>query len=443
MNTPIYDFLIKYSNSHFSRFHMPGHKGIGKLCEKLDITEIKGADALFEADGIIAESEKNATELFSSQKTLYSVSGSTLCINTMLALACQGKDNPLVIAVRNAHKAFVNSCVLTGAEVKWVYPDYSQNSITSGIYTADDIEKAILSSDRKPACVYITSPDYLGFMADIKSIAYVCHKNGVMLLVDNAHGAYLNFLDKSLHPLALGADMCCDSAHKTLPVLTGGAYLHISKNADSSLYRNAKTTMGLFASTSPSYLILASLDLCNAYLDTRMRDDLADITAKLDTLKEKLCDKGFDIVGNEPLKLTVKTQNTGFSGIETAEIMRSNEIECEYADATHIVFILSTMTSQNDIEKLGKALLGMKFKKALLSDEKLYFDEPVRAMSMRKAVFSDSEQTAVENSSGHICSKVVIACPPGIPVVVPGEIIDSNIIKIFQKYSISHVNVVK
>lgn len=441
MNTPVYDFLKRYADSDFSRFHMPGHKGQGKLCEALDITEIKGADSLFSANGIIAQSEKNASALFGSGKTLYSCAGSTLCINTMLALCCNGEDN-VVVAVRNAHKAFVNSCVLIGARVKWVYPEYREGSITSGKYTPSDIENAILSCEKTPACVYITTPDYLGFMADIKAIAEVCHRNGVKLIIDNAHGAYLGFLDKSLHPLALGADMCCDSAHKTLPVLTGGAYLHISKDTDNSFMMNAKTTMGLFASTSPSYLILASLDLCNDYIDTSIRADLQRVIKRLDGIKARLIEKGIDVVGDEPLKLSIRAQSTGLSGTELSDILSQRLIECEYADKTHIVFMLSSVTKERDMKRLEDALLSFEAKKVITADS-VVFPKPQSVMSMRKAVFSQSEEINITCASGRICSKVVIACPPGIPIVVPGEIIDESVIKIFQRYSIFTVNVVK
>ena len=443
MKTPIYDFLTQYNNEQFCRFHMPGHKGNGTLCEAFDITEIKGADSLFSADGIIAESEKNATKLFGTQKTLYSTQGSTLCINTMLALACQGQENPLVIAVRNAHKAFVNSCVLIGAQVKWIFPKYSQNSITSGEYSVLDIKKAILECDRKPCCVYITSPDYLGVMADIKSIAEICHENDIALLVDNAHGGYLKFLENDIHPITLGADMCCDSAHKTLPVLTSGGYLHISKKANKTFCDNAKTTMSLFASTSPSYLTLASLDLCNKYLNDEISSKLVVIIERIDKLKIKLSEYGFFCVGDEKLKLSLYTINNGLYGYDVAQMLRNNKIECEYADQTHIVFMFSSETTTQEIDILEKALLHIRQPRIKLMPTEFCYTPPKISCDMRSAVFSTSEEIDTEKSEGRICSKVVIACPPGIPVVVPGEIINYEAIKILKKYSIMQVNVVK
>lgn len=151
--------------------------------------------------------------------------------------------------------------------------------------------------------VYITSPDYLGNQAKIFELANVCHKYDVLLLVDNAHGAYLKFLPTSLHPIDLGCDMCCDSAHKTLPVLTGGAYLHLSKKRLSFLDSDVKEAFRLFGSTSPSYLILQSLDLANVYLE-QLTNKLTDFIPIIDTMKQKLIENGYQLIGNEPLKLT-------------------------------------------------------------------------------------------------------------------------------------------
>lgn len=446
MNTPIYDFVSNYSKSGFTRLHMPGHKGTGILGEPLDITEIKGADSLFEANGIIAESEKNSSELFGTKKTLYSTQGSTLCIQTMLALATMGKHNdekPLIVAARNAHMAFLNSCILLDIDVKWVYPDYCQGSIASGKYDENDIEKAINECDRKPCAVYITSPDYLGCMADIKAISKVCKDKNIALIVDNAHGAYLNFLNENLHPINLGADMCCDSAHKTLPALTSCAYLHISKNAPENYSLNAKSTMALFSSTSPSYLALCSLDLCNRYLSDEIKNDLIKIIPQIEKLKANLLALGFILCGDEKLKLTIYTIASGLYGYDVAEIMRENKIECEYADETHIVFMFSSKSTTEDINRLYNAFKGIKQPKTKINPPKFYLDNLKTAMSMRQAALSESEEIPTELSEGRICAKTKITCPPGIPVCISGEVISANTILILKRYSINFVNVLK
>ena len=270
MNTPICDFVNKYAESEKARFHMPGHKGKGFLgTEHLDITEIDGADVLYNAKGIIKESQENASKLFGSEKTLYSAEGSSLSIRAMLYLALlyakQSGRKPAIAAFRNVHKAFISASALLDIETQWIYPENQSGIISCGI-SPQNVDVLLTGIEEKPAALYVTSPDYLGNVQDIAGLSEVCKKHGILLLVDNAHGAYLKFLPQDIHPITLGADICCDSAHKTLPVLTGGAYLHISENAPDILYAEAERAMSLFASTSPSYLILQSLDIANKYM---------------------------------------------------------------------------------------------------------------------------------------------------------------------------------
>ena len=262
ISTPICDFVRRYADEERVRLHMPGHKGKPRLgCEGLDITEIPGADDLYHPRGIIAESEENASRLFGFP-TFYSTEGSSLCIRAMLFLALAGKKNRRVLAGRNAHKTFLHTAVLLDFEISWLWPE-GERRLESCPISAGQVERAILAEAEPPAAVYLTSPDYLGNTLDITSISAVCRRYGVLLLVDNAHGAYLKFLSR--HPMDLGADMCCDSAHKTLPVLTGGAYLHVTKEFAGGV----KDAMALFGSTSPSYLILQSLDMANRFLRPR------------------------------------------------------------------------------------------------------------------------------------------------------------------------------
>ena len=188
MKTPIYDFLLQYTEKKPVRMHMPGHKGrfgppLLQTAAELDLTEIPGADSLFEADGIIAESEKNAAALYGTAYTFYSCAGSTLCIQTMLLLMKQ--EGRAVIAARNVHRAFLNACVLLDLPVQWVYPR-SSDSILSGVYAPEDFAAA-LEQLRRPACIYITSPDYLGHKADIGALAEICQKYHAKLPVPIWH----------------------------------------------------------------------------------------------------------------------------------------------------------------------------------------------------------------------------------------------------------------
>jgi arginine/lysine/ornithine decarboxylase len=282
VNTPLNDFLVNYSNEKKIRLHMPGHKGrffSDKLFYECDITEIAGADSLYEANGIIRESEKNAEKLFRSGTTVYSASGSTLCIQAMVYLMkCEGRR---IFYVGNPHRAFWNVCKLLGIVPKKLPENEVAEEEKSTISAKPKHDFAEIPNAEKLA-IYITSPDYFGNITDIEKY----RQADVKILVDNAHGAHLAFYEDSRHPLHHGADLVCDSAHKMLPVLTGGAYLHSSEPNMSKTLKNA---MAMFGSTSPSYLILQSLDLCNTYLDKHIRDDIKRTSKLLGDSKIRDC----------------------------------------------------------------------------------------------------------------------------------------------------------
>ena len=422
---------------------MPGHKGKKFLgIEKFDITEISGADVLNDSAGIIRESEKNASVLFNSGATFYATEGSTAVIYAMLALIKkENVDRQVILAARNVHKAFVQGCALCDFDVNWLMPkDFS--SILKCEITAEMVEKKIINSDNKPAAVYITSPDYLGNTLDIAEISKVCKKYDVPLLVDNAHGAYLGFLKKSLHPIHLGATVCCDSAHKTLPVLTGGAYLHISKDAPKDFAEKAKSKLALFTSTSPSYLILQSLDLCNKYLAGGFEEKLEKCIDKVTEVKRYIEEKGFCVLKSEPLKIVIDAGESGYSGEDLAEILRKNRIEPEFYDDDFVVLMVGPQNKNKDFGRLKKVFSTITPNKAI-EKENIVIPRPDVKLSIREAVFSDFEEIAVEEAEGRICAAPSVSCPPAVPIAVSGEVITKETIKLFKKYGIEEIKVVK
>lgn len=446
MTTPIADFVKKYAQKNVSRFHMPGHKGKSFLgCEALDITEINGADVLGSASGIIAESEENASTLFGSGHSFYSTEGSSLAIKAMLALIkkkAPKRERTRVIAARNAHKAFIYACGLMDIDVKWLYPKEFTHLCSCQI-TAEDIEAALKNSENIPHAVYITSPDYLGNIADIKGISTVCHRYGIPLLVDNAHGAYLAFLGNSQHPLTLGADMCCDSAHKTLPVLTGGAYLHMSKNYREYSVEEVRGALSLFASTSPSYLILQSLDACNAYITDGYRSRLATLTEKVRELKRELEMLGFPAVPSEELKIVFSRNDCAYSGEELAAHLTSFGIEVEFADRDYAVLMVTPENTDSDLKRVHNAFCALKPKAPLGNDTPSLLTPPYCKISVREAIFSDSEIIEVKDSEGRICAAPTVSCPPAVPIVVSGEVISAAAIELMRYYGIETIEVIK
>lgn len=437
MNTPVADFVQRYAKAGTARLHMPGHKGRCFLgCEPWDITEIHGADALYEAEGILAESEQNAAALFGSQRTCYSTEGSSQCIRAMLYLAVAASGSHTVVAARNVHRAFVSAAALLDLEIRWLWPEESRSLCGCPISPAQ-LEETLHSLPEPPAAVYLTSPDYLGGMAEIPALAQVCHQHGTLLLVDNAHGAYLRFLQPSLHPLDLGADLCCDSAHKTLPVLTGGAYLHLSPTAPAQLASLAKSALGLFGSTSPSYLTLASLDLCNRYLAEGYPQRLAEAVERLAELRERLTAAGWRVEPSDPLRVTVAAPR-GVTGQELAGQLRRQGAECEYADRDFLVLMA---TPENTPEELAQAAAALGQCPGEANPPQLPLARGERACSIRQAAFAPRETVDAAHSLGRVCGLPTVGCPPAIPIAVSGERITPEALALFAYYGIEQVEV--
>ena len=540
MKTPIYDFVTRYKDLRPARFHMPGHKGRGPLgCEELDLTEIPGADSLYEADGIIAESEANASALFGCP-TFYSTEGSSHCIRAMLQLAkafpLGGRWHPAspasrmtdeggpdarfrVLAARNVHKTFLSAAALLDLDVVWL--PSAGGSYLSAQPSPAGLDAAL--TETGASAVYLTCPDYLGFLPDLRPLARVCHAHGALLLVDNAHGAYLRFLNPSRHPMDLGADLCCDSAHKTLPVLTGGAYLHVSKKAfplrgrchpaspasrmtdevvcDAAAVRDA---LALFGSTSPSYLILQSLDLANPYLE-QLPERLAAFLPKVEALKSRLRAAGWTPVGDEPLKLTLSLRAVGAAigrqpeaeacpnGLSLAAALEREKIYCEFADPDYIVFMLSPQNTDAELSRLEAALKAFPLRgrcpsahtgadevglavgsdpqiapviasgndAAAMRWQEASEDASLRARpsreaggqwpplrelpepicSIRAAMLAPAETVPAGESLGRVLARPGVSCPPAVPILMPGERIDRAAVAAFARYGVETVAV--
>ncbi len=439
MTTPICDFVEKYKKKEPQRFHMPGHKGKSYLgFEEYDITEISGADSLFSPSGIIRESEMNASSIFSAH-TFYSCEGSSLSVKAMVFLqkmwAKENNRANKILAFRNAHKSFLYACALTDTDVFWLKGN--DKTYLSCSISSEDIENDLKNMAELPSAIYVTSPDYLGNITDLCTLKHICIKYNILLLVDNAHGAYLNFIGK--HPLNMGADMVCDSAHKTLSAITGAAYLHINKNAPEILKNNAKYAMEVFASTSPSYLILQSLDKFNS-LAQSFASRLNYFLPFIGFIKEKLTDHGYTLYGNEPLKLTIETKPYGYKGHQLGRILEQKNVFPEFYDEDFLVFMLPV--SKDALMNLAEVLFSIPKKESLKSDAPV-FSMAEKVMTIKEALFSPFEEIEVTDALGKILSAPTASCPPAVPIVVSGEIIDEKAMEVFKYYGVNKVKVVK
>ena len=448
MRTPICDFVTDYIDGNPLRLHMPGHKGAGET-ERRDITEIGGADVLYPARGIIRESEENAAALFGSGRTIYSAEGASLCIRAMLFLcrlyaAEQGRP-PVILAGRNAHRTFWTAAALLDMQVETLRGE----SLFTCRPSAEEIALKLEEMKEKPAAVYLTSPDDLGFRCDIAAIARVCHARDIPLMVDNAHGAYLRFVPGALHPLEAGADLVCDSAHKTLPVLTGGAYLHVNEKAPALFYRQGERAMEMFASTSPNWLILQSLDRCNALLAGGLTEQLAAMARETEALKTRLAETGYVIAGAEakreyadPLKITLFPKAYGYTGDALHEALRKSGMEAEFSDPDCLVMMVSPATGMAGLLRLEQALRGIPRRAAVL-EEPPVIPATERVISLRQAMLGLTEEVPAAASLGRILADACVSCPPAVPVLTGGERVNEEVLRCFQYYKIEWVSCMK
>lgn len=444
--TPIREAVEGFLAKGRAPFHMPGHKGRGgeSLGIKYDITEVEGVDSLYHAQEAILECEQRYAKHYGTSGSFLSAGGSTLCIQAMLALAAQRGRR--IIAGRMIHSAAVAAMALLGLEPIWIYTPTAA-SPKEGIeglslqVTAQQVEEA-LSRNPDAAAVYLTSPDYFGQLADVQSISEVCRKAGVPLLIDNAHGAHLQFF--GCHPMQLGADLCCDSLHKSLPVLTGGSVLHTSSGIFAA---QAKEKMGLFGSTSPSYLILCSIDAALEELEGDFGQRAKETAQRMKDLGQLARAQGLETIapGGEPMRLTVGFGKTGWSDGEFGELVRLSGIEPEYLGGGVCVFLASPYTTGEDYARLEGLLQGFSPKAGKESIAGTTVPQLIlpRMCGLRAAALAPHRTLPSESAQGHTCGGVVSSCPPGIPLLVPGELVTPAAAAALVQAGISEISVLE
>ena len=430
-DSPLLDAVADLVRQKPARFFMPGHKGNPAAMPlfggvfPFDITEVEGADNLMRPTGPIAQSEANMTRVYGSGATLYSASGSTSCILAMLAVFT--RPGQTVAMARGCHAAAVRALVLLDLTPAWLLPQGPQP-------TPAEAEALLKRSGAR--VLYLTSPNYYGQMADIAGIAAVCREHEAVLLVDNAHGAHLRFLKKDCHPLSLGADAACDSAHKTLPCLTPAAMLHL-KNAERAYH--AREMLNLFSSTSPSYLVLQSLDWAACVL---MKKTLE--FEKTAVRFSAACGDSRHLIqkSDDPLKMCFVPARGGWKAKEMEMAFAQAGIVPELADGRHIVLMASPYNTEEEFDRLHASLCAFTCREPLpLPSVSLAL--PRVACGVREAFFAKKEQIEAEKCAGRVAAGVVAPCPPGVPLAVPGEVLEQEVADLLVAGGILTLDVLK
>ncbi len=402
----------------------------------LDLTELPETDSLYECDGAIRQSECRAAELFGAAYTAVSAGGCTLAIQGMLAAFAPVGST--VIFSRNIHRSAVNTAMLLGLRPVWVMHRRDAGEGLPGRVAPEDMAAA-LQANPGAAAVYLTSPDYYGCLSDIAGIAAVCRTYDVPLLVDNAHGTHLIAFDR--HPLTCGATASACSAHKTLPVITGGAWLNCR---DEQAAKRIKSAMALFGSTSPCYLTMASLDLARAWMQAEGMSAFRKLADTVDALRALAVKVGFGVPCGacDPVRLTLLTAAVGFTGDKAADYFRKHGAACEHSDGAAVVFILTPFNTSHDIDVLRRAIEAFPVREPIaLSVSEPHM--PAYAMPPRAALERVRETVPVEQAAGRIAAEAACPCPPGVPVVMPGEEIDDKCVKILLSTGIYEISVIQ
>ena len=442
--TPLIDALKNFDKISPAYFCIPSHhrgKGasssftevFGKTVLKYDLTETPLTDDLHEADGAIKEAESLASELFGSDRTFFLVNGTT-CANEAMIISsvCEGEK---ILVARNCHKSVLMGLIISGASPVYIEPEISGVFSTFGSISPEKVELAFKNHPDIKAFI-LTSPTYYGIGSDLQKIADICHSHGVLLLVDEAHGSHFAFSDKlPKTALSCGADMVSQSTHKTLNSMTQSSMLHVT----GSLVDISKVDAALkiVQSTSPSYILMASLDAArqNAALNgrtavCRMLDIASYIRSALSSIDGVSCPENVD--GNEVFsfdKTRIVFSVKGISGFYLSEILfEKYNICCEMADNYNVVSIIGSSDSYEDADRLINAVKEIA---ATVNSGKIKEFSlppmPPMAMTPRKAFFAKSTRTNFKDSVGKVSAEMIAPYPPGIPVIYPGEFITEEI----------------
>lgn len=429
---PLYDTLKKRADEGALRLHMPGHKGkaigdsrLSLACE-IDFTELYGTGNLYDGVYPIADAEQLCAKAFGVPQAFFLTGGASMGIFSMLAIARSSTKSILVD--RGAHKSVYHAAGLLDFDVHYLMPEYIEPFGIAAPFDVDKIEHELLENTQIGA-VIITCPTYYGICSDISKIAALCHEKGVLLLVDEAHGAHFPFIDGVKGAVTLGADMAVCSMHKTLPALGQAALLLASDRFPDYIIRR---TTSIFGTSSPSYQVMASMDIARDFMEHEGREICKEHIATLRDMRHSILKRGKFIPINEPnsdpMRLCVMTSCAGISGYRAARILEEEfKIVCEMADERQVLFIITPADTKDELLRLESALLELE---RYCSDE-IFTAAPLRRCATAKysigeAMKKKSYRIPLEDSLGKVAAINLCPYPPGIPVVAVGEVIEED-----------------
>lgn len=461
VRTPLLEAVQAYRQQGVVRFHMPGHRGgagadpriaqaLGLDAFALDVTGVLGLDDLHQPRGVIEEAQRLAAEAFGAHRSFFLVNGTSVGVQAMILATCRPGDQ-LVVA-RNVHKSIVSGLILSGVLPVYVAPEVDARfGIALGV-TPQAVREAL---DRHPAArgVLLVSPTYHGIASDLVEIARIVHDRGKVLLVDEAHGPHLAFHDGlPLPALACGADACAQGVHKMLGGLTQASILHV--RGDRIDVGRLQAVLRLLQSTSPSYLLMSSIDVARMQMATSGPELLQHALELAEALRRRVrAIQGLETFGGEwagrpgifqvdSTKVTVRVADVGLSGAEVERWLREfGPIQVEMSDLLYVLFIVSYANRPDDVERLADALAWLARHaadhrrpetQALLEAAQRVVarqELPPVEVSPREAFFAPHRAVPLEKAAGSIAGEVVTCYPPGVPILCPGERITEAVVE--------------
>lgn len=425
--------LLFTTPSHsLGNFIIPSLKNIlGEKYFKSDFSEIEGFDNLRNPEGAIKDLQDNIAKIYNAESSFILTNGSTSGVIAAMLATLKPNDNVLI--ARNCHISVYNGLVLTGAQPTWFMPEFDKEwEIFKGI-TPKDI-KRFINKDLK--ALIITSPTYEGNFSDIKEISEICKENNILLIVDEAHGALLNFSDyKSKSAIHCGADIAIQSLHKTAGAPNPCALMHISKNISHTKVQEA---LNLVNTTSPSYPLIAAIEGSVSYLNSiKDKRHIKKLFLDIEKFKQSL-DKNIQVycANNDPTKILLKFKN--INALKAAEILNNDyNIEEEFTNNQALLFITGIGTDAKKLKTLSKALNKIaKLKQEIIEHTEFKYEIPKTKFTPRDAYFTQAATKPKKQTIGLVSAETIVPYPPGIPLILPGEIIDEQVLSYIDKSKI-------